>query len=144
VSSPSNARQTPLPQTAADAKSTAAENASPAPQQQKHPRGDRSHVPTHAQPIVDLLVPEVNRIKAVAPAQFKPQVEDMEKRINILFDHLNNDDLLSEETVGQMVEISRCIQNKEWERAMGSFTEMQTAKLESEGTHWMVSRNAQT
>lgn len=63
----------------------------------------------------------------------------MEKRINILFDHLNNEDLLSEETIGQMVEISRKIEGREWDVAMGLFTEMQTAKLESEGMHWMVS-----
>lgn len=65
----------------------------------------------------------------------------MEKRINILFDHLNNEDLLSEETVGQMVEISKAIQSREWDAAMAAFTEMQTSKLESEGTHWMVSLN---
>lgn len=121
----------------------AAENAAPTPppqaQKAKHPRGDRSHISASAQPIVDLLTPEINRIKSVAPAQYKPQVDDMEKRINILFDHLNNDDLLSEETVGQMVEISKSIQAREWDDAMAAFTDMQTNKLQSEGTNWMVS-----
>lgn len=143
--SPTATRQVQLPQTAADAKAAAAENAAPAAppqaQKQKHPRGDRSHIPASAQPIVDLLTPEISRIKSVAPAQYKPQVDDMEKRINILFDHLNNEDLLSEETVGQMVEISKAIQSREWDAAMAAFTEMQTSKLESEGTHWMVSLN---
>ena len=145
MSSPSATRQqVQLPQTAADAKAAAAENSAPttlpqAPAKPTHPRGDRSHIPASAQPIVDLLVPEINRIKSVAPAQYKPQVDDMEKRINILFDHLNNGDLLSEETVGQMVEISRSVQAREWEKAMQGFTEMQTAKMETEGTHWMVS-----
>lgn len=143
MTSPSAARQVQLPQTAADAKAQATENAAPTPppqaQKPKYPRGDRSHIPASAQPIVDLLSPEISRIKSVAPAQYKPQVDDMEKRINILFDHLNNEDLLSEETVGQMVEISKSIQSKEWDNAMSGFTEMQTNKLESEGTHWMVS-----
>lgn len=138
VSSPAGNKQVQLPQTAADAKAAATENAAPS-QKPKYPRGDRSHIPASAQPIVDLLTPEINRIKSVAPAQYKPQVDDMEKRINILFDHLNNEDLLSEETVGQMVEISKAIQAKEWDGAMSAFTEMQTSKLESEGTHWMVS-----
>lgn len=110
------------------------------PGKSKHPRGDRSHVPASAQPIVDLLSPEVARIKAVAPQAFKPQVDDMDKRINILFDHLNNEELLKPDTVGQMVEISRAVASKEWDRAQALFTEMQSAKLDTEGTLWMVSR----
>jgi protein transport protein SEC31 len=86
-----------------------------------------------------LLSPEVARIKAVAPQAFKPQVDDMDKRINILFDHLNNEELLKPDTVGQMVEISRAVAGKEWDRAQALFTEMQSAKLDTEGTLWMVS-----
>ena len=109
------------------------------PSRAKHPKGDRSHIPSAAQSIVDILGPELARIKSVAPQAFKPQVDDMDKRINILFDHLNNEDLLSDETVQQMVEISRCVQGKEWDRASGLFGEMQGAKMEREGGVWMVS-----
>lgn len=105
----------------------------------KHPRGDRSHIPASAQPIVDLLSPEIARIKTVAPQAFKAQVDDMDKRINILFDHLNNEDLLKPDTVQQMVEISQAVANKDWDRAHALFTEMQSAKLDTEGTLWMVS-----
>ncbi|EMC95102.1 hypothetical protein BAUCODRAFT_35095 [Baudoinia panamericana UAMH 10762] len=129
----------PLPQSASDANPNSTENAQPPPSSKpKYPRGDRSHIPPNAQPIVDLLSPEVARIKSAAPQAFKPQVDDMDKRINILFDHLNNEDLLKEDTVQQMVEISRCVQGKDWDRASAIFAEMQAAKLESEGTHWMV------
>jgi len=62
----------------------------------------------------------------------------MAKRINILFDHLNNDDLLKPDTVQQMVQISHHVQNKEWDQAQSLFTEMQSAKLETEGKNWMV------
>ena len=85
-----------------------------------------------------MLAPEVARIKVAAPQQYKPQVDDMEKRINILFDHLNNNDLLSDSTVQEMVEISRCVQARDWERATAFYNEMQTGKLETEGTNWMV------
>lgn len=105
----------------------------------KHPRGDRSHIPAAAQPIVDLLSPEVARIKSVAPQAFKPQVDDMDKRINILFDHLNNEELLKPDTVQQMVDISRAVAGKDWDTAQRLFTEMQSAKLDTEGTLWMVS-----
>ena len=63
----------------------------------------------------------------------------MDKRINILFDHLNNEELLKPDTVSQMVEISRAVASKEWDRAQALFTEMQSAKLDTEGTLWMVS-----
>lgn len=63
----------------------------------------------------------------------------MEKRLNILFDHLNNEDLLSEGTVQEMVEISHAVQEKDWDRALNLYNSMQTAKLDTEGTNWMVS-----
>lgn len=75
----------------------------------------------------------------MAPQQFKAQVDDMEKRLNILFDHLNNEDLLSDATVQEMVNISTAVKDREWDQALGMFNEMQTAKLETEGTNWMVS-----
>lgn len=135
----------PLPQTSGDANPNTsaqppmAENAPPPATKPKHPRGDRSHIQPNARPIVDILTPEIARIKAAAPQAFKPQVDDMEKRINILFDHLNNDDLLRPDTVEQMGEIARSIRAKEWDRAQGLFNEMSAGKLETEGTHWMVS-----
>lgn len=78
------------------------------------------------------------RIKSVAPQAFKPQVDDMDKRINILFDHLNNEELLKPDTVQQMVDISRAVAGKDWDTAQRLFTEMQSAKLDTEGTLWMV------
>lgn len=63
----------------------------------------------------------------------------MDKRINILFDHLNNEELLKPDTIDQMVEISRAVSSKEWDRAQSLFTEMQSAKLDTEGQLWMVS-----
>lgn len=126
-------------QPAADSNPPSTENATPPPARQKHPKGDRSHIAPTAQPIVDNLSPAMAHIKSVAPQSFKPQVDDMDKRINILFDHLNNDDLLSPGTVQQMVEISEMVRNKNWNGAQALFTEMQRAKGESEGGVWMVS-----
>ncbi|QIW97336.1 hypothetical protein AMS68_002854 [Peltaster fructicola] len=104
----------------------------------KYPKGDRSHIPASAQPIVDLLTPEVARIKSVAPATFKREVDDMEKRINILFDHLNNEDLLKPDTVAQLVEISQAVGAKDWERAQALFTTLLEQKKETEGGNWIV------
>ncbi|KAK5684567.1 protein transport protein S31 [Elasticomyces elasticus] len=107
-------------------------------QKPKHPKGDRSHIPPSARPIVDILTPEVLRIKSVAPQTFKPQVDDMEKRINILFDHLNNGDLLSQATVEKVVEIARAVESKDWAKATGLLGEMQGV-VGAEGGLWIVS-----
>jgi protein transport protein SEC31 len=130
----------PLPQTAPSTVSTPPPPPSSAGGMKgKYPKGDRSHIPPSAQPIVDILTPAVAHIKSVAPQEFKPRVDDMEKRINILFDHLNNEDLLREDTVQQMVEISKAVQGREWDRADALFQQMQGQKGESEGGLWMVS-----
>ncbi|KAI5369330.1 Putative protein transport protein SEC31 [Septoria linicola] len=131
-------QQLPPPQQEIPTNASTQPQAPPTPAQTKYPRGDRSHIPASAQPIVDMLSPEVARIKSVAPQAYKAQVDDMEKRINILFDHLNNQDLLQPDTVQQMVAIAGHIQQKDFDQAQARFNELQQAKLETEGTHWMV------
>lgn len=79
------------------------------------------------------------RVKSRAPASFTAQVNDTEKRLNILFDHLNNENLLKPDTIQQMLEIGQAVQNRDLDRATGILTEMMKTKLESEGANWMVS-----
>lgn len=78
------------------------------------------------------------RIKAKAPVSYAPQVNDTEKRLGLLFDHLNNDDLLGPETVATMVNISQCVGQGQWDQAQSLFTEMHAAKEKAEGGNWMV------
>ncbi|KAF4552090.1 Protein transport protein sec31-like protein [Elsinoe fawcettii] len=109
--------------------------AAPAP---KHPPGDRSHIPASAQPIFDILNADMARIKSKAPATYAPQVNDTERRLSILFDHLNNQDLLKEDTIQEMVTISQAVQARDYARAQEVFTAMMKEKLEGEGGNWMV------
>ncbi|KAF2154006.1 hypothetical protein K461DRAFT_277072 [Myriangium duriaei CBS 260.36] len=110
----------------------------PPPPAKRHPPGDRSHISPEAQPIFEILTGDMARVKSKAPATYAPQVNDTEKRLNILFDHLNNNDLLKPDTVQQMVEISQCIQSRNMDRAGEVLTDMMKNKLESEGGNWMV------
>jgi protein transport protein SEC31 len=80
----------------------------------------------------------MTRIKARAPAQFRPQVIDTEKRLNILFDHLNNEDLLKPDTIEEMNELAAAIQGRQHDRAQALFTDIMTSKTE-QGSTWMVS-----
>lgn len=38
---------------------------------------------------------------------FHRQVKDTERRLNILYDHINNEDVLSQETLESMLELSK-------------------------------------
>ncbi|KAK5081195.1 protein transport protein S31 [Lithohypha guttulata] len=106
-------------------------------QAKKHPKGDRSHIPADAQPIFHILSAEFSRIEARAPAQYAPQVKDTGKRLQILFDHLNNEDLLKPDTVAQMVELARCVESKDWDRAAQLQLDIQVNKVDESG-QWMV------
>jgi protein transport protein SEC31 len=127
--------QLPPPQRSNSRPPTSESEGPPAP---KHPAGDRSHIPPGSQQIFQILSTEMARIKSKAPAQFKPQVLDTEKRLNILFDHLNNEDLLKPDTVEEMNELSQSIQGRQFDQAQALFTDIMTTKTE-EGSNWMVS-----
>ncbi|KAL9005530.1 MAG: hypothetical protein Q9188_001691 [Gyalolechia gomerana] len=103
----------------------------------KHPPGDRSHIPTGSRPIFELLSTDMQRVKARAPANFQKQVNDTEKRLNILFDHLNNEDLLKEDTVASMVQLSQALQARDYEQAQGIHLDLLTNKTDQCG-QWMV------
>ena len=99
--------------------------------------GDRSHIPSNAQPIYDILNSDMQRIKAKAPASFKPQVIDTEKRLNILFDHLNNEDLLKPNTVQDMVELAQALRARDYDQAQAIHIDLLTNRLDECG-NWMV------
>lgn len=103
----------------------------------KHPPGDRSHIPTVARPIFEILSSDMQRVKARAPQSFKPQVNDTEKRLNILFDHLNNEELLKEQTVQEMVQLAQALQARKYEEAQMIHVDIMTNRTEECG-NWMV------
>ncbi|KAF1851864.1 uncharacterized protein K460DRAFT_362627 [Cucurbitaria berberidis CBS 394.84] len=112
------------------------QNARPA-SASKYPPGDRSHIPNASRPIYEILEADMQRIKAKAPAQYKQHVADTEKRLNILFDHLNNEDLLKPDTIQQMNELASNIQAKQYDEAVAIFSDLMTNKTD-EGSNWMV------
>lgn len=79
----------------------------------------------------------MQRVKARAPASFKAQVNDTERRLNILFDHLNNEDLLKPSTINSMVELSQAIQAKDYDTAHAIHLDILTNKTDECG-NWMV------
>lgn len=90
---------------------------------------------------MEILSADMARVKAKAPGSFAREVNDTEKRLNLLFDHLNNGELLKADTIQSMLEISQCVQARDMTKAGELLTELMRTKLESEGGNWMVSSN---
>jgi protein transport protein SEC31 len=138
---PPAARPPPPAATAAAAVAAAAAAAAstPPPQHQaRHPAGDRSHIPPHAQHLVETLSQDMARVAAKAPASFAPQVKDTQKRLGLLFDHLNNGELVSEDTVERLVQLAQALAARDYEGAGRMQVEIQRERTEECG-QWMVS-----
>ncbi|KEY70409.1 hypothetical protein S7711_06577 [Stachybotrys chartarum IBT 7711] len=108
-----------------------------APPVAKYPPGDRSHIPAHAQRLVDILSQDMQRVASKAPATFAPQVKDTQKRLNLLFDHLNNEELVQTPTIEQLSTLADALQNKDYATAQRLQVEIQRDKTEECG-NWMV------
>jgi len=79
------------------------------------------------------------RVKSLAPANFAPQVNDTETRLNILFDCLNNQELIKEDTIEQLSLIAENIRDRELDEAQQAFATVVSEKADNEGREWMVS-----
>lgn len=79
----------------------------------------------------------MSRVKARAPPAYTAQVKDTEKRLDILFDHLNNEDLLKQDTVAQLVELSQALEARDYNRASEIQLDVHQNKVEECG-NWMV------
>lgn len=88
-------------------------------------------------PIYEILSADMQRVKSRAPSSFKAQVDDAERRLNILFDRLNNEDLLKPNTVADMVELSRAIEDRDFDTARNLHVDIMTNRMEECG-NWMV------
>lgn len=108
------------------------------PPKPRHPAGDRSHIPPNAQGLVDVLSSDMQRVAAKAPATFAPQVKDTEKRLNLLFDHLNNEDLVQPDTIEELSKLAQALQSRDYATAHQIQVSIQTNKTEECG-NWMVS-----
>lgn len=108
------------------------------PPKPRHPAGDRSHIPASAQGLVDILSRDMQRVASKAPANFAPQVKDTQKRLNLLFDHLNNEELVKPATIEQLVQLAEAIDGKNYDLASQIQVDVQKNKTEECG-NWMVS-----
>ncbi|OTB05397.1 hypothetical protein M426DRAFT_319932 [Hypoxylon sp. CI-4A] len=107
------------------------------PPKARHPAGDRSHIPPNAQQLVDILSRDMQRVAGKAPTTFAAQVKDTQKRLGLLFDHLNNEELIKPDTIEQLTELAHALEGKNYPEAQRLQVEIQRDKTEECG-QWMV------
>lgn len=80
----------------------------------------------------------MQRVASKAPPSFAAQVKDTQKRLSILFDHLNNEELVKPDTIQSLDELASALQAKDYETASRLQVDIQREKTEECG-NWMVS-----
>jgi len=88
-------------------------------------------------PIYEILTNEIQRVGARAPQNYKQHVADAQKRLNILFDLLNNQSL-EPDTIDEIKEVAQQIQSRQHDAATALMKQIITSKT-NQGSDWMVS-----
>lgn len=136
---PNNAQQHP-PNTSPPAAQQQQRLPSPQPQQaaknQLHPTGDRSHIPAHLKPIHEVLLRTLNTCKPLVPPAQKKMLADVERRFNLLFDRLNNNQV-SEPACSLLLQFTQALQAKKWNDAI-SIQQNLLTQHSSQGTNWIL------
>ncbi|WVW78173.1 hypothetical protein I302_100124 [Kwoniella bestiolae CBS 10118] len=97
-----------------------------APTKPTHPAGDRSHIPSSSRPVFETLSNELSAVKQKNfPPNVKKVVEDTERRLNILFDGLNNESV-PKPALDLLNNISKAIAAKDWNAALAMHVELLT------------------
>jgi protein transport protein SEC31 len=89
--------------------------------------------------MVDIFSNDMQRVASKAPASFAQQVKDTQKRLNILFDHLNNEELVKPDTIARLSELADALQSKNYDAATRLQVDIQREKTDECG-NWMVSQ----
>lgn len=87
--------------------------------------------------MVEIFTSEMQRVATKAPASFHAQVKDAQKRLNLLFDHLNNSELVKPDTIQKLSELAQALQAKQFDVAAKMQVDIQKEKTEECG-NWMV------
>lgn len=102
----------------------------------QYPAGDRSHIPPNHTIILDHLSTLLAHLQAVSPDRYRRPLEDTKRRLNVLFDQLNNAQL-SSSTLTQVHAMTSALNGKDWGRGYAIHMEL-TANKMHEVRDWIV------
>lgn len=100
----------------------------PSPPVSQYPAGDRTHISESNLPIFQNLSEEVARLRASAVEKYRRPLEDTDRRLNLMFDQLNNNQL-TDGTLEQLKSLSGSIKKKDWQKAYVVQLELTTDKM---------------
>ncbi|KAJ1827278.1 protein transport protein S31 [Coemansia sp. RSA 2599] len=93
----------------------------------KYPEGDRSHIPSEWAPIFNGLNGQVQRAKQFAAPAQKRMVDDAQRRLNLLFDLMNCDEIkLKEKLCPVFEQLLQSINNRQFPQALHYQAELMT------------------
>ncbi|PKY23363.1 WD40 repeat-like protein [Rhizophagus irregularis] len=102
----------------------------------KHPVGDRNHIPTSQKPIYDVLSKELQRAKHYhTSGPWGKQLLDTEKRLNTLFDALNNEEI-SEPIIDSLLKLVQAMEIRDYTTANNLQVNLLTSY--SNETKWLI------
>jgi protein transport protein SEC31 len=107
------------------------------PSKVKYPSGDRSHIPERQKKVVQVLESTYDVCKAGMPEKYEKQVVDTGKRLTFLFDHLNNQDLLTEPTLELLDQLCDKLSQRDYPSALDLHLEIAT-NHSHEGGNWIL------
>jgi protein transport protein SEC31 len=91
----------------------------------KYPPGDRAHIPESALPIFDIINEQLTRMKQTTQPQQRRMADDLERRINSLFDALNCE-TLSKPVVDQLLVLARAMEAHDRDAALSIHVDLLT------------------
>lgn len=109
--------------------------------QQQFSEGQRSGslvgIPQEQQPIVDYFKAELERVTPLTPAAYSKQLKDCNKRLHILFGHLERQDLLTQPTLDKLHQIVDLMKQQKYAEAKQVHTDIATNNAQ-EGGNWLT------
>ncbi|KAL6299339.1 hypothetical protein BKA93DRAFT_608197 [Sparassis latifolia] len=116
---------------------SAAARANAGPPPAKYPPGDRSHIPEEMRPVFTVISGQLERMKQTMPAQQKRLVDDLERRVNALFDALNCE-TLSKPVCEQLIVLTSAMASHDRDAAMALHMDLlTTGSLTDDIALWM-------
>ncbi|KAG0051196.1 protein transport protein S31 [Gryganskiella cystojenkinii] len=108
----------------------------PEPVKSRHPIGDRTHIPAGQKLIYSVLASELALARQYATPAAKRPLDDAEKKLNVLFDMLNNEEV-SAPVVEQMLLLAQALQAKNYNSAYQIHLELHSTRTD-EVSSWMT------
>ncbi|KAF9439350.1 protein transport protein S31 [Entomortierella beljakovae] len=108
----------------------------PEPAKHRHPAGDRTHIPVGQKLIFTVLSNELALARQYATPAARRPLDDAEKKLNVLFDMLNNEEV-SAPVVEQMLLLAQALQAKNYNSAYQIHLELHSTRTD-EVSSWMT------